>query len=192
MTGVKTRCKWINLSNPLYVKYHDEEWGKSLNSNTEIFELLSLETQVAGLSWLTVLSKRNSYREEFANFDISIVANYSTSDIEHIINRGKVIKSRLKIEAIVNNAQNCLKIIQEFGSLKNYFWAKINYNPIINNVEHYKDVPTQTELSGNISKELKKRGFKFIGSTTIYSFMQACGMVDDHENACFCKDQLTI
>ncbi len=183
----KKRCGWVKLSDPIYVAYHDEEWGKPLHNDQALFELFSLETQSAGLSWLTVLKKREGYRQVFAGFDLQKVALYSDNDIDRIINSGLVIKSRPKIEAIISNAKRFLEIVKEFGSLDNYFWSKVGGEQIVNDVSFYKDAQCTSNISDEITKELKKRGFKFIGSTTIYAFMQACGIVNDHENGCWCK-----
>ncbi|MBV5321626.1 MAG: DNA-3-methyladenine glycosylase I [Sulfuricurvum sp.] len=182
-----SRCGWVKLNDPVYVAYHDEEWGKPLHNDRALFELFSLETQSAGLSWLTVLKKRQGYREVFEGFELEKVASYSDVDIDRIMESGLVIKSRPKIEAIIANARGFLEIKKEFGSLDSYFWGKVGRRAIINDVVDYKMAACTSEISDAITKELKKRGFKFIGSTTMYAFMQACGMVDDHENGCWCK-----
>jgi len=183
----KYRCGWVKLSDPVYVAYHDEEWGKPLHDDNALFELFSLETQSAGLSWLTVLKKRDGYREAFEGFKLEEVAAYDGDDVSRILDSGKVIKSKPKIEAIVSNAKLFLQIRDEFGSLDAYFWGKVGGKTIVNDIPDYRTAACHTQISDEITKELKKRGFKFIGSTTIYAFMQACGMVDDHENICFCK-----
>ncbi len=182
------RCAWVKMSEPIYISYHDNEWGKPLHVEKALFELFSLETQSAGLSWLTVLKKREGYRAVFDNFDLQKVASYLASDVERIIESGLVIKHRAKIEAIIQNAKGFLQIVDEFGSLDNYFWSKVDGKPIKNDVSDYKRAMTTSNISDEITKDLKKRGFKFVGSVTIYAFMQACGMVDDHENDCFCKN----
>ena len=189
MSLERNRCSWVKLSDPLYVAYHDNEWGKPLHVEQALFELFSLETQSAGLSWLTVLKKREGYREVFYNFDLQKVASFSEADIERIMQSEKVIKSPPKIKAIIENAKGFLQIVDEFGSIDNYFWSKVGNKPIKNNVTDYKHAQTTSKISDEITKDLKKRDFKFIGSVTIYAFMQACGMVDDHENGCFCKDK---
>ena len=183
----KKRCGWVKLSDPVYVAYHDNEWGKPLHVEQKLFELFSLETQSAGLSWLTVLKKREGYRQMFDNFELKKVASYLASDVERIIESNLVVKHRAKIEAIIQNAKEFLKIVDEFGSIDNYFWSKIAGNSIENDVPDYRYTMTTSNISDEITKDLKKRGFKFVGSVTIYSFMQACGMVNDHENGCFCK-----
>ncbi|MDD2906025.1 MAG: DNA-3-methyladenine glycosylase I [Sulfurimonas sp.] len=185
----KKRCGWVKLSEPIYVAYHDEEWGEPLHDERALFELFSLETQSAGLSWLTVLKKREGYRSAFDNFDLAKVASYVDSDVERIIQSADVIKYKAKIEAIITNAKAFEQIQKEFGSIDNYFWSKVGNRPILNDVSDYKTAPTTSKLSDEITKDLKKRGFKFVGSVTIYAFMQACGMMDDHENECFCKNK---
>ena len=184
MPATDTRCGWLKLSDADYVAYHDEEWGKPLHDDNALFELFSLETQAAGLSWLTILKKRKGYREAFEGFDLERVASYGDADIERILQSGLVVKSRPKIAAIIANAQGFLKIREAFGSLENYFWKNVNHTPIVNDIPDYKTAPCTSPISDALTKELKKRGFKFIGSTTMYAFMQACGMVNDHENGC--------
>ncbi len=181
------RCGWVKLSDPVYVAYHDEEWGRPLHDDRALFELFSLETQSAGLSWLTVLKKREGYREVFDGFDLAKVVAYTPKDIDRILSSGLVIKSRPKIEAIIANAKGFVDIMREYGSLDAYFWGKVGGQPIINDISDYKTAPCHSDISDMITKELKSRGFKFIGTTTIYAFMQACGMVNDHENSCRCK-----
>ncbi len=183
----KKICGWVKSSDLEYVKYHNEEWGKPIHDDNALFELFSLETQSAGLSWLTVLKKRDGYRKVFDGFELEKVANISQNDVENILSSGLVIKSKPKIEAIIHNAKLFLELQKEYGSIDNYFWSKVGYKTIINDIEDYKMAPTKSEISDVITKELKKRGFKFIGSVTIYAFIQACGMVDDHENGCWCK-----
>lgn len=183
----KLRCGWVKLNDPVYVAYHDEEWGRELHDDRALFELFSLETQSAGLSWLTVLKKREGYREAFEGFELAKVAAYGEEDIERILSSGLVIKSRPKIESIISNAKGFMQIVSEFGSIDNYFFSRVKGKPIVNDIADYKTAPNKTNISDEITKDLKKRGFKFVGSITIYAFMQACGMVDDHENSCFCK-----
>ena len=182
-----SRCGWVKLSDPIYVAYHDEEWGKPLNDDHALFELFSLETQSAGLSWLTVLKKREGYRNAFAHFMLEKVARMGEMDVERILQEGEVIKSRPKIEAIIHNAKLFEAIKKEFGSLHNYFWSYVDGKTIVNDIPDYKTAPCTSTISDTLTKDLKKRGFKFVGSTTLYAFMQACGMVNDHENSCGCK-----
>lgn len=183
----KYRCGWVKLSDPVYVAYHDEEWGKPLHDDNALFELFSLETQSAGLSWLTVLKKRDGYREVFGGFKLEEVAAYDYDDAARILDSGKVIKSKPKIEAIINNAKLFLEIKKEYGSLDAYFWGKVGGRTVVNDVSDYKTAACHSDISEALTKELKKRGFKFVGSTTVYSFLQACGVIDDHENGCWCK-----
>ena len=182
-----SRCGWVKLSDPTYVAYHDEEWGKPLHDDRALFELFCLETQSAGLSWLTVLKKRDGYRNAFASFVLEKVAHMGEMDVERILSEGEVIKSRPKIEAIITNARLFQRIVQEHGSIDAYFWHYVESKPIVNDVPDYKTAACTSTISDALTKDLKKRGFKFVGSTTIYAFMQACGMVNDHENSCGCK-----
>lgn len=182
-----SRCGWVKISDPIYVAYHDEEWGKPLSDDHALFELFSLETQSAGLSWLTVLKKREGYRNAFAHFMLEKVARMGEMDVERILQEGEVIKSRPKIEAIIHNAKLFEAIKKEFGSLDNYFWRYVDGKTIVNDIPDYKIAPCTSSISDTLTKDLKKRGFKFVGSTTLYAFMQACGMVNDHENSCGCK-----
>ncbi len=184
----KKICGWVKLDDPLYINYHNQEWGKAIHDDNKLFELFSLETQASGLSWLTILKRRENYRKAFENFDLNKVVLYNQDDINRIFINEMVIKSRPKIEAIVNNAKLFLKIKEEFGSIDNYFWSKVNYKTVINNVEDYKNGFTKSELSDQIAKDLKKRGFKFVGSISVYAFLQACGIINDHENSCSCKN----
>lgn len=183
------RCGWVKLTDPDYVAYHDEEWGKPLHDERALFELFSLETQSAGLSWLTVLKKREGYRKAFEGFDLDNVTAYDEKDVERILASGGVIKSKPKIESVINNARLFQDIRKEYGSLDAYFWNHVGGKPIINQVPDYKTAASTSQISDKMTKDLKKRGFKFIGTTILYAFMQACGMVDDHEDACFCKDK---
>lgn len=180
-------CGWVKLNDLQYLDYHNNEWGKTLHNDNALFELFSLETQSSGLSWLTVLKKRDGYRKAFKNFSLETVASYTQEDINRIFESGLIIKSRPKIEAIINNAKLFLEIKKEFASLDNYFWSKVNHKTIINDVLDYKIACTKSEISDLLTKDLKKRGFKFVGSVTIYAFLQACGIVNDHENNCWCK-----
>lgn len=187
MTKTLSRCGWLKLSDPTYVAYHDEEWGKALHDERALFELFCLETQSAGLSWLTILKKRDGYRKAFENFELKRVADFQEADVERILAEGEVIKSRPKINAIINNAKLFKIIKKEFGSLDAYFWNYVGRKTIINDIPDYKTAASTSPLSDALTKDLKKRGFKFVGSITIYAFMQACGMVNDHENSCGCK-----
>lgn len=180
-------CGWVKQNDPQYVNYHNNEWGKAIHDDDTLFQLFSLETQSSGLSWLTVLKKRAGYREVFENFSLENVASYTKDDVNRILESGLVIKSRPKIEAIINNAKLFLQIKKEFGSLDNYFWSRTNHKTIVNDVVDYKLTCITSEISDELAKDLKKRGFKFVGSVTVYAFLQACGIVNDHENDCWCK-----
>ena len=180
----KTRCDWC-LGNPLYEAYHDEEWGKPVYDDDTLFEFLILETFQAGLSWITVLKKRENFRKAFDNFDYKKVANYNEKKIETLLQDAGIIRNKLKVKATVTNAQAFMKIQGEFGSFSDYIWDFVDGKPIINNFKTMKEVPATTALSDKISKDLKKRGFKFVGSTVIYAHMQATGMVNDHVIDCF-------
>ena len=183
----KKICSWVKENDPQYVDYHNNEWGKPLHDDNKLFELFCLETQSSGLSWLTILKKREGYREIFENFDLKNVASYTNDDVKRALESNLVIKSRPKIESIINNARLFLEIQKEFSSLDNYFWSKVNHKTIVNDVIDYKMANTTSEISDELAKDLKKRGFKFVGSVTIYAFMQASGMINDHENSCWCK-----
>jgi len=182
---LKNRCGWVKVGDKVYEEYHDTEWGRPLHDDKALFELFSLETQAAGLSWLTVLKKRDGYRKSFANFDLQRVAEFTCKDEERIMEEGLVIKSLPKIKAIINNAKLFLHVKEEFGSIDNFLWSYVNHKPIVNHLESYKDGATTSDISDTLTKDLKKRGFKFVGSVTIYAFMQACGMIHDHEKSCW-------
>lgn len=180
----KNRCGWC-IGNPLYEAYHDKEWGVPVYDDDTLFEFLILETFQAGLSWITVLKKRDNFRKAFDNFDYKKIATYNSSKVEELLQDAGIIRNKLKVNATISNAQAFMKIQDEFGSFSKYIWDFIDGKPIKNNVEKYKDAPANTALSDAISKDLKKRGFKFVGSTVIYAQMQATGMVNDHEVSCF-------
>jgi len=183
----KVRCGWVKVGDKTYEDYHDKEWGKPLHDDKALFELFSLETQAAGLSWLTVLKKREAYRKVFCNFDLQSVANLTSKDELVILESGLVIKNLPKIKAIINNAKLFLHVKEEFGSIDNFLWSYVNHKPIVNCLENCKDGATTSSISDQLTKDLKKRGFKFIGSVTIYAFMQACGMINEHEKFCWCN-----
>ncbi|MCF7919928.1 MAG: DNA-3-methyladenine glycosylase I [Candidatus Cloacimonetes bacterium] len=178
------RCEWVQNAPEIYIKYHDEEWGVPLHDDTKLFELLVLEGAQAGLSWLTVLKKRENYRQAFDNFDYEKIADYDDYKILELLNNEGIIRNRLKIRSAIRNAKVFIKIREEFGSFDNYIWAYVDYKPIQNNITAMNQIPAKTELSDKISKDLKKRGMNFIGSTIIYAFMQSIGMVNDHEVTC--------
>ncbi|MAP53659.1 DNA-3-methyladenine glycosylase I [Altibacter sp.] len=180
----KQRCPWCG-DDPLYVAYHDTEWGVPVFDDATLFEFLILETFQAGLSWITILRKRENFRKAFENFDYKKIARYDADDIERLLQDEGIIRNRLKIKAAVTNAIAYLDIQKEFGSFSNYIWAFVDGKPIQNSFKTMKEVPANTTLSDRISADLKKRGFKFVGSTVVYAHMQATGMVNDHLVDCF-------
>jgi len=165
--------------------YHDEEWGTPSHDDRHLFELLTLEGAQAGLSWSTILNKREGYRQAFAGFDPEVVARYGAKDVERLLADPGIIRNRLKVESTVNNAARVLEMQEEHGSLDAYLWGFVNGAPIVNRWHTLAEIPAETDLSKAISKELKRRGFRFVGPTAIYAFMQSVGMVDDHTVDCF-------
>ncbi|MHC1747281.1 MAG: DNA-3-methyladenine glycosylase I [Cellulosilyticaceae bacterium] len=184
----KIRCPWVG-DNPIYRDYHDNEWGRPVHDDCKLFEMLTLESMQAGLSWLTVLKKREAFREAFDGFEPNRIALYDDAKIQELMANEKIIRNRLKINAAVNNANAFIKIQEEFGSFDRMIWEYVNHMPIIRHPKEMGDLPSSTPLSDKISKDLKKMGFKFVGSTTIYAFMQATGMVNDHTTSCFLYDE---
>ena len=181
------RCAWCG-TDPLYVRYHDKEWGKPVYSDQILFEFLILESAQAGLSWITVLRKRENYRKAFANFDAQKVAEYTEQDVERLLMNEGIIRNRLKINSAINNARLFMEIQQNFGSFSNYIWGFLpDKKPMINTWKDHKNTPARTELSDRISLELKKRGFKFFGTTICYAYMQATGMINDHIEGCIAR-----
>jgi len=185
----KHRCGWC-AGDPLYEAYHDLEWGVPVKDDDTLFEFLILETFQAGLSWITVLRKRENFREAFDHFDYKKIAGYDQDKIDELLQNPGIIRNKLKVNATVSNAKAFMEIQKEFGSFSNYIWRFVNGSPIKNAWENYKHAPATTETSDTISKDLKKRGFKFVGSTVIYAHMQATGMVNDHEIYCFRYDEV--
>ena len=183
------RCGWC-VGDPLYEAYHDEEWGVPVKDDDTLFEFLILETFQAGLSWITVLRKRENFRNAFDNFDYKKIAAYNQDKIEELLGNAGIIRNKLKINATITNAQAFMKIQEEFGSFSTYIWKFVNDIPIKNKFKDYRKAPANTPLSDTISKDLKKRGFKFVGTTVVYAHMQATGMVNDHEVSCFRYNQV--
>ncbi|HWK22962.1 MAG TPA: DNA-3-methyladenine glycosylase I [Ureibacillus sp.] len=179
------RCDWVTKE-PLYIEYHDKEWGVPVYDNQKLFEMLCLEGAQAGLSWWTILQKRENYREAFDQFDAEKIVQYTEEKLLALKENPGIVRNKLKIQSVVTNAQNFLRIQKEYGSFSNYIWGFVNHQPIINEWKSIKDVPVTTEISDAMSKKLKKDGFKFVGSTIMYSYMQAVGMVNDHLLECFC------
>jgi DNA-3-methyladenine glycosylase I len=182
------RCAWVNLKNPLYVKYHDCEWGKPVHDDHVHFEFITLEGAQAGLSWETILNKRENYRKLFAGFDPQKVARFSSKKIADLLINPGIVRNKLKIESTISNAKAFLQIQKEFGTFDKYIWSFVAGKPIKNKVKTLKDYPTRTELSDHISKDLKKRGFRFVGTTIIYAYLQAVGLVDDHVFSCIARN----
>ena len=182
----KNRCTWCTKDD-LYIDYHDKEWGTPLHEDQKLFEFLVLESFQAGLSWLTVLKKRDNFRKAFANFDAKKVAKFDQEKFNTLMQDAGIIRNRLKIEAAINNAKCFLQIQKEFGSFDKYIWGFVDGKPIVNRRNTLKDVPAKTPVSDAMSKDMGKRGFKFRGSTICYAFMQAVGMVDDHVEDCWRK-----
>ncbi|UCE07150.1 MAG: DNA-3-methyladenine glycosylase I [bacterium] len=183
------RCPWPG-NDELYLKYHDEEWGVPVHDDQKHFEFLVLEGAQAGLSWSTILKRRENYRKAYDNFDPVKVANYDQSKIEQLLNNAGIIRNRKKIESSINNAKRFLEVQQEFGSFDNYIWSFVDHKPVVNSWKTLAEIPATTELSDQISKDLKKRGFSFVGSTIIYAHIQAIGLVNDHLVSCFRYRQL--
>ncbi|AMO20499.1 DNA-3-methyladenine glycosylase I [Flavobacterium columnare] len=180
----KIRCNWCEKDD-LYRNYHDNEWGTPVYDDETIFEFLVLETFQAGLSWYTILCKRENFRKAFNNFDFEKIAKYSQKKMELLAQDSGIIRHKLKIKATVTNAQAFIKIREEFGTFSKYIWGFVDGKPIDNTPQTLKDVPATTEISNKLSKDLKKRGFKFVGSTVVYAYMQAIGMVNDHIEDCW-------
>ena len=187
---ILSRCGWCH-GDSLYEQYHDQEWGVPLHDDQRLFEFLCLEGAQAGLAWITVLRKRTSYRELFDLFDIATVANYSDKKLEQLLSNPAIIRNRLKVYSARNNAKAVMAIQNEFGSLNDFLWRYVNHQPIQNHYARLEDLPAETELSRQLSKELKKRGFNFVGPTIMYAFMQATGMVNDHLVSCYRHSQVS-
>lgn len=185
----KTRCSWAG-NTAIYVDYHDNEWGRPVHDDKKLFEMLILECMQAGLSWITVLKKREAYREAFDGFDPHKMAQYGDAKFQQLMENEHIIRNRLKILAAINNAQVFLDVTGKQGSFNDILWKYVDYTPIVGHREKVEDIPATTPLSDTISKDLKKMGFKFIGSTTVYAFMQAVGMVNDHVTTCFIYEEM--
>lgn len=185
MKDNKNRCWWAPDNDPLYVQYHDEEWGVPTHDDRMLFEMLILEGAQAGLSWSTILHKRENYRKAFDNFDAEKVARYDDEKIQSLLQNQGIVRNKLKIHSTVRNVGVFLQIQKAFGSFDNYIWRYTNYKPLINHWKNPGDVPAETGLSKTISKDLKKRGMNFVGPTIIYAYMQSIGLVNDHLTSCF-------
>ncbi len=183
-----TRCSWPT-KDALYVTYHDEEWGRPMHDDVRLFEQLVLEGAQAGLSWITILKRRHHYKRVFCNYELAKLAAFTPDDIAHALQDKGIIRNRLKVQSVVNNAGKFIAVQQEFGSFDAYIWGFVNGQTIVNRFNQDHQIPAQTELSANIAKDLKARGFKFVGPIGIYAYMQSIGMVNDHLVGCFCYSQ---
>ncbi len=184
------RCAWVPGNDDLYIAYHDKEWGRPVHDDRLLFEFLILETFQAGLSWRTVLYKRENFRKAFAGFDYRKVALFTEKDEQRLLTDAGIIRNRLKIKAAVSNARAFIAVQKEWGSFDAYIWSFVDGKPLQNRWKSLKEVPASTPLSDKISKDMKKRGFKFVGSTVVYAHMQATGMVNDHTVDCFCHEEV--
>jgi len=185
MTAQKNRCPWAPINSEIYLKYHDEEWGVPVFDDQKLFEMLILEGAQAGLSWNTILQKRDNYRKAYSNFDVWAVAEYDQHKIQQMLENKGIVRNRRKIESSIQNAKIFIEIQQQYGSFSNYLWKYVDFKPITNHFDNMKLVPATTPLSKIISTDLKKRGMNFVGPTIIYSFMQAVGIVNDHLTNCY-------
>ncbi|WP_372638045.1 DNA-3-methyladenine glycosylase I [Fodinibius sp.] len=182
---MKNRCAWCQNTFEQYVRYHDEEWGVPVHDDQTHFEFLMLESAQAGLSWSTILKKREGYRNAFANFQVREVARFDENKIQELLNNSAIVRNELKIRSAVNNARQFIEVQKAVSSFDNYIWSFVDGEPIQNHWEDHGDIPNTTPLSDRFSKDLKQRGFKFVGSTTMYAHFQACGLVNDHLVSCF-------
>ena len=183
----KCRCPWLDESKADYVDYHDNEWGVPVYDDKLMFESLILESAQAGLSWYTILKKREGYRKLFADFDVTKVAKFTGNDVERLMLDASIVRNRLKIEAAINNAKRFIEIQNEYGSFCKYIWSYVDNKSIVNNIKSSEDYVSTSPISDQLAKDMKKRGFKFLGSTTLYSHLQATGLINDHLNGCFRK-----
>jgi DNA-3-methyladenine glycosylase I len=179
------RCEWAPVDQPLYLAYHDEEWGVPVHDDRRLFEMLTLEGAQAGLSWSTILSKREGYRRAFAAFEPAKVARFTPSKVDRLLQDPAIVRNRMKVESTVNNARRVAEVQRELGSLDEYLWSFVGGKPIVGRFRELGDIPAETAESKAMSKDLKKRGFAFVGPTVCYAFMQACGLVNDHVASCF-------
>jgi len=184
------RCPWVDLTKADYVAYHDEEWGVPVHDDRTIFEFLTLEAAQAGLSWYTVLRKRAAYRKAFAGFDPARVARYGRRQIETLLKNPGIIRNQQKLDAAINNGKRFLEVQEEFGSFDRYIWRFVDGKPIVNRLKNLGDYPATSKESDALSKDLKQRGFKFVGSTICYAHMQATGMINDHALSCFRRREI--
>ncbi len=186
---MKNRCTWCG-SDPLYIAYHDDEWGIPIHDDRLLFEFLILEGAQAGLSWITILKKRDNYRKAFHGFDHERIAKYTETDVKRLLADAGIVRNRLKIESVIKNARGVIKIQEEFGSLDAYLWRYVDDTPKQNDWKSMAELPAKTDISEMMSKDLKKRGFNFVGPTICYAFMQAAGLVNDHITECFRQEEI--
>jgi DNA-3-methyladenine glycosylase I len=182
------RCGWVN-QDPLYIEYHDNEWGVPVYDDEKLFEYLTLEGAQAGLSWYTILKKRDNYRKAFDNFEPKKIVHYNEEKIRDLLTNQGIVRNKLKINSVVTNANSYIQVVGEFGSFSTYIWSFVDGKPIKNHFKDLSEVPVTTDISDKLSKDLKRRGFKFVGSTICYAFMQAVGMVNDHLTTCHCYNE---
>lgn len=182
-SSARKRCQWA--VDPLNAVYHDQEWGDAVHDDRKLFEFITLEGAQAGLSWLTVLKRRENYRAAFANFDVQKISRFNQRDVARLMKNEGIIRHRLKIESVISNAKAFIKIQDQFKSFDRYIWSFVNHKPLVIRRKTLADIPAQSAQSDAMSKDLKKRGFKFVGSTICYAFMQACGLVSDHTDQCY-------
>ena len=181
------RCPWLDTTKPDYVAYHDDEWGVPVHDDKVMFEFLVLESAQAGLSWYTILKKREGYRKLFADFDVTKVSKFTSDDVERLMQDASIVRNRQKIEAAINNAKRFIEIQEEYGSFCKFIWSYVENKTIMNSIDTIEDYVATSAISDKLAKDMKKRGFKFLGSTTLYSHLQATGLVNDHSNKCFKK-----
>ncbi len=181
----RPRCAWARLANPLYVAYHDDEWGVPCTDETRLFEMLNLEGAQAGLSWETILNKRENYRRAFEGWDAERIARYDAEDMARLLNDAGIVRNRLKIAATIDNARAVLRLRDTYGGLVPYLWSWVGGEPIVDRPQSMSDVPAKTALSDALSKDLSRQGFRFVGSTIVYAYLQATGLVNDHVAGCF-------
>ncbi|CAK1599569.1 unnamed protein product [Parnassius mnemosyne] len=182
------RCGWVT-KDPIYINYHDTEWGKPELNNFHLFEMLCLEGQQAGLSWITILKKREKYQQLFYSFNPHKISKMTYNDVTKLLNEPGIVRHKRKLEAIIHNSKCYRKMESNGEEFSNFIWSFVNHEPIVNNWTNINEIPTETEISTTLSKALKKRGFKFVGPTTCYAFMQACGLVNDHVISCCCRNR---
>ncbi len=183
------RCDW-STSDPQYISYHDEDWGVPIHDDRLLFEMLILEGAQAGLSWITILKKRENYKAAFDDFDCELIANYTDDDVNRLLANSGIVRNRLKIHSAIKNAKATLRLREEFGTLDSYLWSFVGGKPIQNSFSSMSEIPATSEISDKMSKDMKKRGFNFVGSTIIYAFMQSTGMVNDHMIDCFRYEEI--